>query len=125
MKNDPSLKDISKQISLIYGQIGLIIEVGATKEDLKNFATKEDLKKFATKEDLVALKTELKTEIGKARDVALTHADIKVLEAVVESAKNINLYKNQDKKFKQNLVSVMRNNKLATVVQLKKLRQTI
>ncbi|MEK7680981.1 MAG: hypothetical protein AAB348_02975, partial [Patescibacteria group bacterium] len=110
-KENPSLKDI-------YEQIEMFMEVAATKEGLQNL--RADIK-----EDMNVLKTELKKEIGTARDMAFVHADIKSTNAATESGIKINAHEGRDKNFKDKLVSVMKNNELASAQELEGLAQAI
>lgn len=95
-KEKPTLKDV-------YDQIGVIINIAATKDDLK------------------VLKTELKLEIGKVRDEAFVHADRKSVEVIAEIGKRINHHGERDKKFKTGLIDVMKNNSLASGPELEQL----
>jgi len=113
MEKDPTLKDIFEIVSFIKDN-------AVSKTELK-----EDLKNFVTKQDLEVLTKEIKLEIGKARDAVLVHADTKSVDAIIESGKKINQHKEQDKNFKQKLVSVMKNHNLASASELKSLAQTI
>ena len=112
-ENEPTLKDIRDQIAMF-------MEVAASKDDLKKLVSKEDLGI-----ELVKLKTELKTEIGKARDAALDHTDVKADEVVAKIGKIMHEDKERDKGFKQTLVSVMRSNDLASKQELEGLAQAI
>lgn len=128
------MKEKETTLQDIHDQITMFMEIAATKEDLKQFATKEDLKNFATKDDLKklatkdelqTLKADLKLEIGKARDQALAHADIKADEVVDRIGKVLYEDRKHDKNFKQTLISVMRKNDLASEPELKGLAQAI
>ena len=110
-ETETTLKDIHDQITMF-------MEVAASKEDLSKM-------KIEIKEEIVKLKTELKIEINIARDAVLVHADRKSIDAIIEFGKKINNHKERNKGFKEKLVSVMRNNDLASKQEVKGLAQAI
>ncbi len=72
-----------------------------------------------------SLEKNLRLEIGTARDKAFSHADNKAMDAIIESGKKINQHKEQDKTFKQKLISVMKKHDVASAQELKGLAQAI
>lgn len=137
MKNDPTIKDV-------YDQLSLVIQFGATKEDLGLLRAelkteiadvKTELRaeiaqvKTELRVEIAELRTELKTEIIEAvveakeelkdkissvYSAAISHADIKSLQVAAVSSRKMADHQRRDKSFKQKLLAVIKNNSLAT-----------
>lgn len=76
-------------------------------------------------QSFIELEKNLRLEIGIARDKALDYADTKAEDAIIESGKKINEHKDQDKKFKKELIASMKRNSLLGAKDLKQLEQAI
>ena len=76
-------------------------------------------------QSFIDLEKNLRLEIGTARDKAFDHADRKAKGAIIESGKKINEHKDQDKKFKKELVASMKRNSLLNPQDLKQLEAAI